>query len=400
MNYEGGHGQGFGPRMPTEYPNGPRPIPSGYPAHALPGNPSRFGQFQQQQQPMAYPQQPQHPPHLVRGYGYPQQQHPRPSCSQYYPGENSGMRQPHLYGHPQVAAYQGYPQQQQQVGNQMYYQGYPQAQQYPPPQYQSNPNLVNNPGLRNQGFQQKHLNASNPQQMVDNSQFVAYGQQFPQSYPQQQPQRFVQQFPPQQIYPASQQMVPQQHPPMMHSNSSQRPAPPFIRGPPVRTGFRNPGPVPPNFQRPMRQPTVMTQAFMNPQQTVTTQEQNWQNQQQQQQPTFQEHPQASEVANDSLQQHSSQVQTAMTTLESQNPVIPSMAQSMAPSAEPPATAVTASNFLPTVTPSQQQSPHVHQQQHSEVPLDGLTIVVPWGWNRSTLSDKVFYRRYILKCGQF
>ena len=164
MNYDNGQIRGHVPRMPgNDY--GPRPVPSGYPAHALPGNSVRYAGYQQQPPPpMGY---------IQRGYAYPHQHHVGPG-SNPNPGENGvGNRnfansQPPPGPHAaQQQFYQG-PQPQQ-----VYYQQQPppqpqeyvQQQQFPPgaavgapPPYHSNPSLAPvNPGPRLQqpGFQQQ-----------------------------------------------------------------------------------------------------------------------------------------------------------------------------------------------------------------------------------------------------
>ena len=166
MNYENGQVRGHvPPRMPgPEY--GPRPVPSGYPAHALPGNSGvRYASYQQQPPP---------PPmgYVQRGYA-PYPPHPggvvNPAGINPYPGEN-GVRHPNFANSqpPPQQFYQGQPQQ-------VYYQhpppeyaqqfppgGPPTAPPGPPPQqqqgYHSNPSLASgvNPGPRlQQGFQQQ-----------------------------------------------------------------------------------------------------------------------------------------------------------------------------------------------------------------------------------------------------
>ena len=125
MNYDNGQVRGHvPPRMPgPEY--GPRPVPSGYPAHALPGNSGvRYASYQQQPPP---------PPmgYVQRGYA-PYPPHPggvvNPGGVNPYPGEN-GVRHPNFANSqpPPQQFYQGQPQQ-------VYYQQSPPeyAQQFPP----------------------------------------------------------------------------------------------------------------------------------------------------------------------------------------------------------------------------------------------------------------------------
>ncbi len=142
MNYDNGQIRGHGPRLPTnhEYHQQQRPIPSGYPAHALPGN-VRYGYPTQQQQPphMGFVQQPQMPPQGVN-YPYPQPQQP-------YPGDNYSQQQ-QFYA----------PTQQQPPPPQVYYQQ-PPPQQQPhgyhryPGQHQSSLTPAGLRPIQNQGFQ-------------------------------------------------------------------------------------------------------------------------------------------------------------------------------------------------------------------------------------------------------
>ena len=343
MNYDNGQMRGPMPRMPNEYPpngGGPRPIPSGYPAHALPGNAVRFyPQQQQQQQPMGYPQQ--------RGYYPPQQQ------QQFYPGDNSAPR-------PR----QHYFQQQQQNSQQQFYpnqQGfYPQQGGYQyPQQYPSQ-------GIRQQqGFQQTHPGAI----MDNNGQF--YGPDYSQQQ-QQQPQQF-QRFPGYQQQPAGYNM--------QHSNNQRQPPPVPVQPPmaannfrpPVRTGFRNPGPTPAFFQRPP-QPQQMVR-----QQQIMPQPQQYQPQHQQMAP-----------------QHPSQQQTQPSTDQTKWQPPPQSTIPVPVTTSASQIVITTSNASSTVTTSIDTTvtttPSTSQALASTPPAPVMQkVLVPWGWMRSVISENVIYR---------
>ena len=459
MKYDGSQdNRGYPmPRYPNEY--GPRPVPSGYPAHALPGNTARFG-YQQQQPPNmgGYPQPP-------RGYGYRPQQAPQPphrmsNTGQYYPGDNGQNFYPQQQpNYPQQPCYQqGNPQQQQ-----MYYQQQPQQQGYPPHpppqqyQYQSNPSLANQ-NVRPQGFQQTHSTSA----PLMNSQY-GYGPPPPQGpHHPPPPQQFQQQQPPyvehqqprcpmppqQQQYPpaynnASNQQQQMAMSPMIHSNMNQRP--PFPRGPPVRTGFRNPGPYQGNnFQRHMRPPPPV----MMPQQ-----QQNFprQPQPQQHQQNFPIQPQQLQAQGGSQQSMVVSTSESQITQESQQQILPQQemgqpnvsftstssennttldqpvssdsgtATSMIqdepppPSLQPATTQIVttiASNATTetssTVSHSTEKSivstkpleenvvsenlppPVLSSMVQEEEQAEPDVIVIPWGWKRHLVSDKITY----------
>jgi hypothetical protein len=388
MNYDGGPERGYVPRMPQGYPPGPRQIPSGYPAHALPGNSARYC-YPNQQPHMGY----NHP--QARGYVYPQQQ--RPVCNDYYPGDNNGQRH---YSPAYQANQQCYPQQ----GNQAYYQqqGYPQQQQYPPQQqhqYQSNSSLAN-PNIRPQGFQQPHPGAPMP---VDNSQYnsMVYDQQ------QQQQQQHLQQ---QQIYPCHPAQYPQQQGcpapvqqnNMIHSNSNQRK--PYGPGLPVRTGFRNPGP-PPNFHRPpsLSRPVMPPPQLQQQQQQRPTQHQQQYVQQQQKQQLqrphlqqqFQTHQQFTVTTQaPQIPQTQQEQQSWMTANQQQPAIVPTMESQpvIVSSSSVSTSAVQTSTTV--VTPQVPMNPQIStNSQKNFVPsVVSNKVIVPWGWGRNVVSDFVIYRR--------
>ena len=240
----------------------------------------------------------------------------------------------------------------------------------------------------------------------------------------QQPPQYAQQ--PQ--YPnGPQPMRPNGHPnppQMMHSNINQRhpSGPPHFmqRGPPphpvggmpprpVRTGFRNPVP----YRASMRPQQPQVNASHPPQYgNYRHQPQDWQRPQLQQQPP--NHSQASiqPQVSQHPQQQQSQVQLANSTsvVENSPPKLVESHQIISsPTTTTSSTLVTTASVashenegLPSeVMGSNPLSGSMQASQHSQefVPtlqastLEPAKIVqVPWGWMRTTLSDKVIYKR--------
>ena len=373
MNYDnGGQMRGGNPmpnRLPNEYPmnsGGPRPIPSGYPAHALPGNAVRFyppqqqPQQQLQQTPMGYPQQP-------RGY-FPQQQQ-----QQFYPGDNSVPRPPRQHFFQQQNSQQFYPN--QQGNQQMFYQqqqgGYQYPQQYPSqgiPQPQQQQQQQ-----QQQGFHQQH-----PGAMIDNGGGHFYGQE----YQQQPPQQFHR-------FPGYQQQQQQQQPgyTMQHSTNQRQVVPPLPQQPPqqnaaavatnfrppIRTGFRNPGgPRTAFFPRPPPQMIRPQQIMPQPQPPQQYQHQYpaSTNQQMSTDQTKWQQPQATMTTTTST------IQVPVTTT-SQNVIHTTNAMTTS--------TVTTTTTVALKTISSQSS------LPSSAPPEVPKISVPWGWMRTMVSENIIYQ---------
>lgn len=344
MNFDNGGGQqppAMQQRAPHGPPNrmpisdyGPRPVPSGYPSHALPGN-VRY----------SYP-----PEQQYQDYGYQQQ---------YYPGENGNFSQQPQYYPVQQQQQQPMYYQQQQAG----YSEYPNMHQ----QYQqSNPSLA--PVRLQQGFQQP------PPPSGANSMDSQYLTTTP--YGHQEHYRNYQRFP---QYPQG--MVGIQQPQqqlMMHSNSNQR-APFVQRAAPVRTGFRNPGPnimQPAYFSRPVRPvnnppPPAVPQQYDFPVST-TAGEPSW-------------NPQ---IPCTSSQSVPSMPEAQSLTSGSIVTSAPSPSVMVANSSKDSCSTVTVS--------SQRQDIQQDETQVDVEPIEKPVekkVQVPWGWSRAALSDYIIYRRY-------
>ena len=225
---------------------------------------------------------------------------------------------------------------------------------------------------------------------------------------------------------------------MMHSNINQRqphppphfiqrgpPGPPsggiLVRGPPVRTGFRNPGPSYRAVMRPQQQPPYggPPQQFAGHYRQQSQGPQDWQRPQQPlsqpQQPQLQAsvQPQQSQVNQKVSQDHQSQdTQLAQCTMadntkpniaESQQ-IIYSTTTTTTSSSTRLTTASVASNedfgqTLPASSPAPSASGSMSSQSQDfgqTLPTsveEEKVVPVPWGWMRTTLSDQVIYKRY-------
>ena len=226
---------------------------------------------------------------------------------------------------------------------------------------------------------------------------------------------------------------------MMHSNINQRqphppphfiqrgpPGPPgggiLVRGPPVRTGFRNPGPSYRAVMRPQQPPYGgPPQQFAGHYRQQSQQPQDWQRPQQplsqpQQPPQLvsvqPQQPQVNQQVSQADQQ-SQDTQLAQCTMadntkpniaESQQIIYSTSTTTTTSSSTRLTTASVASNedfgqTLPASSPAPSASGSMSSQSHDfgqTLPTSvekEKVVPVPWGWMRTTLSDQVIYKRY-------